>query len=189
MTSDKTVGRLSGYEFPTEIAAQGVLLRLPTLEDVEAIAPAFTDPDVGGEAGLPPFGPELLRAYITDQLEDFRRRGLMSPYLIEDDETGEILGGTNLHHFDPVRDVVELGYWLFVHARGRGIATRAVDAMTSQAFADCIHRVEAVVRVGNTASERVLERTGFTREGVRRGLLRHEGRRVDATLFARLADD
>jgi len=35
----------------------------------------------------------------------------------------------------------------------------------------------------------VLERLGFEREGVKRKLLRHEGARVDATLFSRVAED
>ena len=48
---------------------------------------------------------------------------------------------------------------------------------------------EAHVRIGNTASERVLERVGFVREGVKRRYLRHGDERVDATLFALLADD
>lgn len=34
-----------------------------------------------------------------------------------------------------------------------------------------------------------VERAGFTREGVRRRLLRHDGPRVDATPFSRLADE
>jgi RimJ/RimL family protein N-acetyltransferase len=187
--SDKTAGRLSTYTYPTELAADGIRLRLPTLDDVDAIAPAFVDPAVGGEAGLPPFGADALRFFIENQLEDFRSRGLMSPYLIEDAETGELLGGAALHHFDPMRDVIELGYWLFVPARGRGVATRAVESMVAHAFAGGVYRVEAHVRVGNDASERVLERAGFTREGVRRGVLRHEGRRVDATLFSKLVDE
>ena len=58
--------------------------------------------------------------------------------------------------------------------------------MVADAFAGGIYRAEAHVRVGNTASERVLERAGFTREGIRRGVLRHEGQRVDATLFSKL---
>jgi len=47
------------------------------------------------------------------------------------------------------------------------------------------------VRVGNAASERVLERAGFVREGVKRRYLRRGGEdsKSDATLFARLADD
>jgi RimJ/RimL family protein N-acetyltransferase len=187
--SDNTAGQLSTYTFPTELAADGIRLRLPRLDDVEAIAPAFVDPAVGGEAGLPPFGADALRFYIENQLDEFRSRGLISPYLIEDAETGELLGGAALHHFDPMRDVIELGYWLFVPARGRGVATRAVGSLVAHAFTGGVYRVEAHVRIGNTASERVLERVGFTREGTRRGVLRHEGRRVDATLFSKLVGE
>jgi RimJ/RimL family protein N-acetyltransferase len=45
------------------------------------------------------------------------------------------------------------------------------------------------VRLGNAASERVLERLGFEREGVKRRFLRYGGARVDATLFALVAAD
>ena len=50
-------------------------------------------------------------------------------------------------------------------------------------------RFEANVRIGNDASERVLERAGFTREGVKRRLLRHGAGRADATLFSLLPDE
>jgi RimJ/RimL family protein N-acetyltransferase len=126
---------------------------------------------------------------LREQLPAFRARGLMAPYVIEDTDTGSILGGANLRLFDPMRDTVELGYWLFVEARGRGVATRVVRAMVEHAHTNGIARVEAHVRIGNTASERVLERAGFAREGVKRRLLRHGGERVDATLFAVVAPD
>jgi RimJ/RimL family protein N-acetyltransferase len=132
---------------------------------------------------------DTLRVMLREQLPLFRARGLMAPYLIENTTTGEILGGANLRLFDPMRDTVELGYWLFVEARGRGVATRVVRALVDQAHASGIVRVEAHVRIGNTASERVLERAGFQREGVKRRLLRHRGKRVDATLFAIVAAD
>jgi RimJ/RimL family protein N-acetyltransferase len=117
-----------------------------------------------------------------------RDSGLLCPYVIEDGG-GVIRGGLALHHFDPFRDGVEVGYWLLRDARGRGFATRSVRAATEHAFANGIVRVEAHVRLGNRASERVLERLGFEREGVKRKLLRHEGERVDATLFSLVATD
>jgi RimJ/RimL family protein N-acetyltransferase len=164
------------------------LLRAPTDVDIDVIAPAFRDPDVGGEAGLPPVGADRLRAMLREQLPAMRDRGLLAPYVIEDTANGTILGGANLSRFDPLRDSVELGYWLFREARGRGVATRVVRALVEHAFANGILRIEAVVRIGNTPSERVLERVGFEREGVKRKLLRHDGVRVDATLFALVAE-
>jgi RimJ/RimL family protein N-acetyltransferase len=166
-----------------------LLLRAPTDEDIDVIAPAFRDPEVGGEAGLPPVDAAALRAMLREQLPYMRERGLLAPYVIEDTESGRILGGANLRLFDPMRDTVELGYWLFVDARGRGVATRAVRALVEDSHSRGIVRVEAHVRLGNIASERVLERAGFRREGVKRRLLRHGSTRVDATLFAIVAPD
>jgi RimJ/RimL family protein N-acetyltransferase len=187
--SDPVRGQLSGYRFPVELRVDELLLRAPREEDIDVVAPAFRDPAVGGEAGLPPVGADELHVMLRDLLPEMLARGLMSPYVIEDVERGAIVGGATLHHLDPMRDSVEVGYWLFSDARGRGVATRAVRAMVENAFAQGIVRVEAHVRIGNEASERVLERLGFEREGVRRKLLRHDGVRRDATLFALLADD
>ena len=40
-----------------------------------------------------------------------------------DAETGEVVGGGTLHHLDDERGIVEIGYFVLPHARGRGIAT------------------------------------------------------------------
>jgi RimJ/RimL family protein N-acetyltransferase len=188
VTSDPQTAQLSTYRFPAELRIDELWARAPEEHDVDVIAPAFADPDVGGEAGLPPFDADTLRTMMRDMLPAMRERGLLAPYVI--DEDGRVLGGFSLHHLDPMRDAVEVGYWLFPDARGRGVATRTVVAFTEHAFANGILRVEAHVRVGNESSARVLERAGFTREGVRRRYLRRQdGSRHDATMFARLFDD
>ena len=133
--------------------------------DIPIVAPAFRDPGIGGENGMPPFDEDELRRVLRDLIPEMRARGVLFPY------------------------VIEVGYWLFANARGRGLATRAVRAVVREAFASGISRIEANVRIGNEASERVLERAGFTREGVRRHLLRHGDGRVDATLFSLLPDE
>jgi RimJ/RimL family protein N-acetyltransferase len=157
--------------------------------DIPVVAPAFRDPGIGGENGMPPFDEQELRAVLRDRIPELRARGVLFPYVIEDTSDGSILGGLTLRHFDPMRGVIEVGYWLFAHARGRGLATRAVRAVAREAFAAGLWRIEAHVRIGNDASERVLERAGFTREGIKRRLLRHDGERVDATGFSLLADE
>ena len=187
--SDRTSVQISTYSFPDELSTDELLLRPPTDADVDTVAPAYSDPEVGGEAGLPPLDADEIRKMLREELPELRNQGVTAPYVIEDRTDGRILGGANLHHFDPLRDVVEIGYWLFVDARGRGVATRAVGALVEHALANGICRVEAHVRLGNEASERVLERLGFEREGIKRRHLRHRGVRVDATLFARVAND
>ena len=187
--SDHSRAGLSTFKFPDELRVDELLLRGPQESDIATVAPAFLDPAVGGEAGLPPVDAETLKVLLREQLPVMRERGLMAAYVIEDTRDGSILGGTNFHHFDPMRDVVEIGYWLFVEARGRGVATRSVTAMVDYALGNGICRVEAHVRPENRASELVLERLGFEREGIKRRYLHHEGARVDATLWALVAND
>jgi RimJ/RimL family protein N-acetyltransferase len=189
--ADRAAAQPSTYVFPDELRFDELLIRAPVDDDVEAIAPAFADPAVGGEASMPPLDAQMLRWALQNQIPELKARGVLSPYVIVDTATEAIVGGLTLHHFDPLRDGVEVGYWLFVSARGRGVATRAVRAAVEHGFANGIYRVEAHVRIGNDASERVLERLGFQREGVKRRFLRHgeDEQRYDATLFALLADD
>jgi RimJ/RimL family protein N-acetyltransferase len=181
---------LARFSIPDRFDIDGpIVARHAEERDVPIVAPAFRNPGIGGEIGMPPFDEDELRAALRELLPEMRARGILVPYVIEDTIDGSLLGGITLRHFDPMRGVIEVGYWLFEHARGRGLATRAVQAVAREAFASELWRVEAHVRIGNQASERVLERAGFTHEGIKRRFLRHGGGRVDATLFSRLADE
>jgi RimJ/RimL family protein N-acetyltransferase len=185
-----TEAPLAAFAVPERFEIDGPLVARAVEDgDIPVIAPAFRDPGVGGEAGMPPLDDEELRRVWREMIPELRSRGVLFPYVIEDTSNGSILGGVTLRHFDPMRGVIEVGYWLFAEARGRGIATRAVRAIAREAFASGLWRIEANVRIGNGASERVLERAGFTREGVKRRLLRHGGERVDATTFSLLAGE
>ena len=63
----------------------------------------------------------------------------------------------------------ELGYTLHPWARGKGYATEAAARMIEHLVADVgVHRIEASTHPRNVASNRVLERLGFTLEGVKR---------------------
>jgi RimJ/RimL family protein N-acetyltransferase len=181
---------LSVLSIPDRFEIDGVFVaRQIEDRDIPIIAPAFRDPGIGGENGMPPFDEDELREVVRTRIPELRARGVLFPYVIEDTSDGSIAGGVTLRLFDPMRGVIEVGYWLFPHARGRGLATQAVRAVAREVFASGLWRIEAHVRIGNDASERVLERAGFTREGVARRLLRHDGERVDATVFSLLADE
>ena len=51
---------------PEGIRAGGVILRFPSLADVEAILPAFTDPELREAGNLPAFDREGLVASLQD---------------------------------------------------------------------------------------------------------------------------
>src|SRR4029079_17438421 len=157
-------------------------------DDVTAIAPAFLDPDVGGEAGLPPLSDAELRAFMKHQLPAMQASCVLTPFVILADR-GTIVGGITLHHYDEQRSRVEVGYWLLPAGRGRGIATRAVRALADHVHSHGVLRLEAVVRPENERSIRVLERLGFTREGTLRQLLRYRGGRADEYISSLLAGE
>jgi RimJ/RimL family protein N-acetyltransferase len=182
-----TEAPLVAFAIPDRFEIDGPFVaRVVEESDIPVVAPAFRDPGIGGENGMPPFDEDELRTLWRERIPGLRARGVLFPYVIEDTTGSSILGGITLRHFDPMRGVIEVGYWLFPEARGRGLATRAVRAVAREAFASGLSRIEANVRIGNDVSERVLERAGFTREGVKRRLLRHGDGRVDATLFSLL---
>jgi RimJ/RimL family protein N-acetyltransferase len=178
-----------GLAFPAEGVRHGdILLRLPTLEDVPTLAPAFADPEIAVPGNLPSLGEDELRAFVREVLHAWMASGRLLP-LVVCNGSGEIAGGGTLHHLDRERSIVELGYWLFPQARGRGVATQVARMLAEHAFSLGIARVTAMVDVGHVASERVLERAGFTREGVLRSMPRTDGTRTDRTIFSILPAD
>ena len=168
----------------TGLSVEGLLVRLPTVSDVDAVISAFADPELREAANLPPFTSEELIAQLPG-LSALVASGRLAPFVIVDAASGAVIGGCNFNHFDSERRTVELGYWLFSAARGQGVATKVVRLLAQHAFAIGVMRVVAHVNVGNTASERVLERAGFTREGVSRSMPVPSGR-VDKSVFSLL---
>jgi RimJ/RimL family protein N-acetyltransferase len=163
-----------------------VRLRLPTVEDIDGLMPAFTDPELREAGNLPDFSRAEMEATLP-HLPALVASGRLMPMTALDAATGDVVGGGTLHHLDADRAIVEIGYWVLRHAQRRGIATRIARLLAEHAFGLGVVRVAAYVNVGNVASERVLERAGYTREGVVRSMPKPGGvRRVDKTLFSLL---
>jgi len=176
----------SGLSVPPEGLRSGdVLLRFPTLADVDGFLPAFTDPESRDAGNLPAFDRDALAASL-DQMPALAESGRLLALAALDVLSDEVVGAGMLHHLDAERDIVEIGYWVLPQARGRGVATTIARLLAEHAFTLGVERVAAYVNVGNIASERVLERAGFTREGVVRSMPKPDGSRVDKTLFSLL---
>ena len=98
---------------------------------------------------------------------------------------GEALGGIGIiPGADVNRHTGELGYWLGESHWGRGIATAAVSHFVPWAARTFgLVRVFADVFETNPASMRVLEKCGFTREGVLRKHALKDGRYLDQIVY------
>ena len=104
--------------------------------------------------------------------------------------SGEAAGGVGfLIGRDIARMSAEMGYWLSEEFWGRGIASRAVMAMSDWAFDHYnLTRVFAMAFAYNAASVRVLEKAGFEREGVLRRSAIKKGLVLDQILYAKVRD-
>ncbi|CAN6286840.1 unnamed protein product [Urochloa humidicola] len=90
---------------------------------------------------------------------------------------------------DPCR--AELGYVLARAHWGKGVATAAVKRTVAAVFGEVegLERVEALVDVANPASQRVLEKAGFTREAVLRKYGFKKGAVHDMVMFSFIDTD
>jgi ribosomal-protein-alanine N-acetyltransferase len=101
---------------------------------------------------------------------------------------GEVVGVCGAYPQDDVyRRSAEVGYWVGRAFQGRGLATRALGALTACAFEELdVVRLQAGVFAGNSSSARVLEKCGYLREGVLRESVEKEGVLLDSWLYAKL---
>jgi RimJ/RimL family protein N-acetyltransferase len=174
-----------------EISGTGVRLRAYRPDDAEAVAAGYDDPLCHR------FLPPLPSPFTLAHAERFLSEGITAifaeggaAFAIADPGTDELLGGIGFDKVVPSRGQAEIGYWVGPWARGRGVATAAVRALTAHALEAGLHRLELLTHWENGASQRVALAAGYHREGVRRGALPgHDGGRDDLIAFARLAGD
>ncbi len=88
--------------------------------------------------------------------------------------------GSDVHRY-----TAELGYFLAEPYWGKGIMTGAVRAVVDYAMTELkLHRVYAEPFQANRASEKVLEKAGFTKEGVLRANVVKDEKILDQALYS-----
>jgi RimJ/RimL family protein N-acetyltransferase len=84
----------------------------------------------------------------------------------------------------------EIGLVLAPEFRGRGYGTEAQKLLVRYLFDHTtVHRIQAGTEVTNVAEQRALEKAGFTREGVMRGIAFRAGAWRDGVLYSILRSD
>ena len=157
-------------------------------EHLPAIDDLIADPVTLGFTRIPePTPPDFARQWL-DMYEMGRRDGTREAFVALDDGGG-FLGLALAPEIDRAAREVELGYIVAPHARGRGIATAMLRALTSWAFERGALRATLIINTDNAASARVADRCGYGREGVMRSIHFKDERRIDAALWSRLPSD
>lgn len=81
----------------------------------------------------------------------------------------------------------ELGYWVAQEYWNQGIASKAVTAFTKLVFATTsIQRIYAVVTAANLASIQVMQKAGYSLEGILKQAVQKQGQFYDEHLFAKI---
>jgi RimJ/RimL family protein N-acetyltransferase len=143
-----------------------VRLRPPEAADIDSIVAVCRDEEAARFTTIPwPYE----RHHAVEWVEESTRcwaDGVRASFVIVDVASGEIVGNLGLVRLEPDGSVAEVGYLVKRTARGRGVATRAVQLVVPWVLHDLEYqRLELQTDVRNVASQRVAEKARFSREG------------------------
>jgi RimJ/RimL family protein N-acetyltransferase len=103
---------------------------------------------------------------------------------------GEPVGYAMLFRVDETAGHAEIAYWLAPEAQGKGYGAETAALMLDYAFDERrLHRVRARALDTNTASQNLLEKLGFTHEGVQREEKFVRGEYVDTHFYGLLEEE
>jgi ribosomal-protein-alanine N-acetyltransferase len=177
------------------IAGEGVVLRVPQLSDFAewaALRAASRDFLTPWEPTWP--ADDLTRTSFRRRVKRYsedQRSDLAYAFFVFRKHDDVLLGGLTLANIRRgCAQTGSLGYWMGAPYARQGHMTAAVNAVVPFAFSTLrLHRIEAACIPANVASVRLLEKTGFRREGFARQYLCIDGAWQDHLLYARLDDD
>jgi ribosomal-protein-alanine N-acetyltransferase len=145
-----------------------LILRPFADDDMERLLEVFGDPEVMRFVGRGvPLDRDGLAASQARVLEHWRRRGF-GPLAVVERATGRLVGEGGLQLLEGGPDV-EVTYTLARSVWGRGYATEVAAAVLEWGFGRLgLRRIVGVAYPDNSASQRVLEKVGMRRLGLRR---------------------
>ena len=164
-------------------------LRPWRLSDAESLAHYANDPDVSlnlRDRFPYPYALSDAESYIRDCIEKEETQ-LCRAIVID----GEAVGSVGAFpKTDICRRTAELGDWLAKPFWGRGVMTAAVGEICREAFRRFdIVRIEAAINARNIGSRRVVEKNGFTLEGILRQSVWKRGEILDACMYSLLREE
>jgi [ribosomal protein S5]-alanine N-acetyltransferase len=177
----------------TPIETPRLLLReyKDDLSDLESILTFTGDPEVARHSSWGPLSrPEAL-AFLKEAVSNIQtqpRMGYALALVLR--STHELIGNLSLNIRNLKLREAELGYTLGVTHWNQGYASEAARALITFGFHQLgLHRIIATTSPGNIASQKVLERIGFTREGYLKQNVLQRGSWRDSLLYALVEDD
>ena len=124
------------------------------------------------------------------RMNNFMAEGNTLQLVICEAQSGRVIGTCIIFRYDGESRRAELGY-VMAHSHWRsGYTYEALQALLMHAFSDLrLRRIEAEVEPDNVASNNLLLKLGFTREGLLRQRWHGNGQHYDTNIYGLLSHE
>ncbi len=163
-----------------------LVLRPITRDDAESIFSYASDPLVTRYVAWERHKSleETLR-YLDDIVVEGYRRGDYFDWGITTGDSDRLIGTCGFPRVTGVHGFAEMGYVLSRQQWGKGYVTEAARGMIRYGFETLgLKRIEALCRIENAASERVMQKAGMSFEGILRRRLYNGGAHHDVKIYS-----
>lgn len=152
---------------PAQQDRPALLLRPWEEADVPALRGAYRDPLMRRRTRYPVDSERDGLMFVEDGRRDWAE-GRRFGFAVVEEDSGLLVAGTALKRAGADGPSAEVGYWTAAPARGRGVAPRALEALTAWAFATFagagLERLDLLHQEDNEASCRVAAKSGYAFE-------------------------
>jgi RimJ/RimL family protein N-acetyltransferase len=163
------------------LEGKNVNLRVIEKEDLPLLVEWVNNPQTDE---FEPLEPQRSKKELEDRYD---KRGPDEKSFLIEKKDGNRIG--SIGHY-PAGNTLEIGYSIFPEERGKGYCTEAVQIMVDYLFLSRnIVRVQAHTSIRNKASQRVLEKAGFMKEGLLRKAEFIRGEWTDMVLYSILREE
>jgi len=162
-----------------------LVLRELTVNDAQAILNCFSNPDVLRHYGQNPLTSlDQVRQIINNFSTNYdEKRGIK--WGIELKGQAGIIGTIGFQEWSTEHKRAEISYALFPESWGKGYALEAVNKVISFGFQEMkLVRIGAIVFTENDASNKLLTKAGFEKEGVLKKYIHQNNNSYDTNSYS-----
>jgi len=178
------------FSRPPSFSTARLLIRPIEAEDLEAMFAIKSDPEVTSAYGSEPHRTlDDTRRWVDEVMAGFRERDSLLWAVIPKGQDYAV-GNACYWHFDKASSCAEVGYELGRPSWGKGLMTEALGPILEYGFDGMgLQRIEACPLADNVASNSLLLRFGFKKEGTLRRRVSFRGRYIDQVYYGLFSEE